>query len=90
MELHGLSFLYLKLFPFKAKLLLPTLTKLVNNQTNCRIALEILGENMDMSVIYLAVIKVGLVFSISIFFITKTFLANKRKRKKYLLAVIQL
>ena len=37
------------------------------------------------------IIKVGLVFSISEFFITKTSLTNKWKRKKrYLLAVIQL
>ena len=35
-------------------------------------------------------IRVGLVFPISNFFITKTSLANKWMRKKYLLAVIQL
>ena len=36
------------------------------------------------------IIRVGLVFLISNFFIAKTSLANKRMRKKYLLAVIQL
>ena len=36
------------------------------------------------------IIKVGLVFSISNFFISKTSRANKWTRKKYLLAVIQL
>ena len=36
------------------------------------------------------IIKVGLLFSISNFFIAKTSLANKWMRKKYLLAVIQL
>ena len=36
------------------------------------------------------ILKVSFVFSISNFFIAKTFLANKWMRKKYLLAVIQL
>ena len=43
-----------------------------------------------ISVLKVDMIKVGLVFQISNFFITKTSLANKWMKKKYLLAVIQL
>ena len=43
-----------------------------------------------ISVLKVDIIKVGLVFSISNFFITKMPLANNWRRKKYLPAVIQL
>ena len=43
-----------------------------------------------ISVLKVDIIKAGLVFLISNFFITKTSLANKWMRKKYLLAVIHL
>ena len=55
-----------------------------------KLEIEKTKPTLIISVLEVDIIKVGLVFWISNFFITKMSLANKWTRKKYLLAVIQL
>ena len=65
---------------FKAKLLLLKLIHLFAREVLLVKKLEI--EETKYSTFKTDIIKVGLVFSISNFFITKTLLANKWMRKK--------
>ena len=75
----------------KAELLLLKLIHLFAKEVLLVKKLEIEGTKTTWDTTFKTdIIKVGLVFSISHFFITKTSLANKWMRKKYVLTVIQL